>query len=142
MAEFPRDYMTAVDAHRALGISRARTYQLINMGKLPSVKHRKRVYVLTKAVEERISWQTDLDKKCVSTYEVAEFFGVHWQTVRDWVGKELLHPHTDGWGRWCHEIEEIVKFRPPGYGRSSGSRPATRTLRGVYYPEPEEWGNG
>jgi hypothetical protein len=135
-AEFPRDYITASEAIERLGVSRNRGYQMLRLGVLPSHRHNGKLYVAVSAVDERLA---DLEVRdgCITTLEVAEFFGVRRRAVDTWVHDGLLHP-TKIAAKLCYDLDEIIRFRPPGHGNPR-RLPAPRVLRGVVHPEPAEW---
>lgn len=132
------EWMTVPEVQAALGVSRQRVYQLIGWGRLPSEKVGREYRVPRSAVETRMAGDARLkSNQCISSQEVAEFFGVDVRTVRDW--------HLDGTLRarkinntLCFNPQDVITFIPPTYG-GPGRHPArkpTRTLRGRTYPPP------
>jgi len=137
------EWMTVPEAQEALGVSRQRIYQLINWGRLPGEKVGRTYRIPRAAVELRRAGDERLkSNQCISSQEVADFFGVDVRTVRDW--------HVDGSLRarkinntLCFSPQDVVTFVPPTYG-GPGRHPArkpTRTLRGRTYPVPAEQPN-
>ena len=124
---------------KLLGISRQRVYQLIEMGRLPVRRGaQRRIWVPLQAIEARLAGEQRLDStQCISTGEVAEFFGVDERTVRDWQTRGYLHA-TKINNRLCFNPAEVVAFVPPGEGGPgrSPARRGTRTIRGRYFPPP------
>jgi predicted site-specific integrase-resolvase len=128
------------EAYQRLGISKARTYQLIEMRRLPSVQTPDgRIWVPEEAIEARVAGKQRLgSSQCVSTTEVADFHGVDTKTVREWHAEGLLNASRIR-NRLCFSPQDVVTFVPPTYngpGRLPKRRP-TRTLRGRVYPTPE-----
>ena len=139
----PGEWMTVPEAQAALGVSRQRIYQLINWGRLPGEKVGREYRISRAAVELRRAGDERLkSNQCITSQEVAEFFGVDVRTVRDW--------HIDGVLRarkinntLCFSPQDVITFVPPTYG-GPGRHPArkpTRTLRGRTYPPPAEQPN-
>lgn len=137
----PHGYTSIPDAVVQLGISRQRVYQLVRMGILPSERRGNRVWVPQAAIDARLAAEGRLNSnQCVSTREVADFFGVDLSTVHEWRRQGLLNPSKVN-NTLCFDINEVIKLVPPrartGTGRTPGKRP-TRTLRGRYFPEPPD----
>lgn len=77
---------------------------------------------------------------CVSTADVAAFFGVDPKTVRDWHIRGLLKAKEKIHNRLCFEVALVAQFQPPTTRGPRGRYPKrtpTRTLNGVYYPIPQ-----
>lgn len=138
-AEQAKDWLTVPEATKALGVSRQRVYQLIGWGRLPAEKVGRTYRIPRAAVEMRMAGDELLNSnQCVTSQEVAEFFGVDVRTVRDW--------HVDGSlkarkinNQLCFNPADVIVYIPKTYG-GPGRHPAhrpTRTLRGRYYPPPE-----
>lgn len=136
--EAERNWLTVPEAQKALGVSRQRIYQLIGWGRLPAEKAGRTYRIPRSAVEMRMAGDERLkSNQCVTSQEVAEFFGVDVRTVRDW--------HVDGSLKakkinnvLCFSPNDVITFIPPTYG-GPGRHPArkpTRTLRGRFYPAP------
>ena len=135
----PRNHISVNETMEMLGISRQRVYQLVGLGRLPSRKEGGRVWIPRAAVEDRIAGEQRLaSNQCVTTQEVAEFFGVNERTVRDWVTNAGLHCTSIN-NVLCFEPLIVAAFVPPsstgGAGRNP-KNPGTRTIRGRHYPEP------
>jgi excisionase family DNA binding protein len=128
----PPGYITVAEAAGILGISTQITYSLVYQGRLPHLRRVNRVFVEEAAVMRRA---TDIARRrdCLRIDEVAEFFGVHEETVRTWHARRLLHTEKIA-NKLCFDLAEVVAFIPPG-GRPSANAP-TRTIRGRYYPPP------
>jgi len=128
----PAGYISVGEAARMLGVTTQVLYTLIYRNGIPYRRRGSRVWVLRAAVEER---RASLARRgsCIRIDEVAEFFGVHPETVRTWHLTSLLHAEKIA-NQLCFDLAEIIKFVPPG-GRPSAHAP-TRTIRGVFYPEP------
>ena len=136
----PRGHVSVNDAMKMLNVSRARVYQLIGLGRLPHRKVGQRVWVPVSAVEARLAGEQRLaSNQCVSTQEVADFFGVNERTVREWQVTGAL-PATIINNQLCFDPGAVVKFKPPssfgGAGRSP-KRKGTRTINGRYFPPPK-----
>lgn len=138
MSDAASEYMTVPEVQQALGVSRQRIYQLIGWGRLPASKVGREYRIPRAAVELRMAGDERLkSNQCITTQEVAEFFGVDARTVRDW--------HIDGSLRaqkinntLCFSPNDVIKFVMPtvgGPGRNP-ARKGTRTLRGRTYPPP------
>lgn len=119
-----------------LGVSRQRVYQLIGLGRLPSRKEGNRIWIPQNAIQDRIAGEQRLgSNQCVTTQEVADFFGVNERTVRAWHDAGLIRALMIN-NQLCFAPTDIIKFAPP-YNAGAGRPPkraATRTLRGRYYP--------
>jgi excisionase family DNA binding protein len=138
-ADVAGEWMTVPEAQAALGVSRQRIYQLIGWGRLPAEKVGRTYRIPTAAVQLRAAGDQRLkSNQCITSQEVADFFGVDVRTVRDW--------HIDGSLRaqkinntLCFSPTDVISFVPPTYG-GPGRHPArkpSRTLRGRTYPAPE-----
>ena len=137
MSSQPKGTMSVPDAQKALAISRQRLYQLIAMGRVPSIKTDDgRVWIPITAVEKRVAGNRRLgSNQCITTREVADFFGVDHRTVRDWFTQGRLKASKIN-NRLCFAPADVIAFVPPTEG-SAGRNPArtpTRTLRGRVYP--------
>ena len=137
----PPGHVSIPEAQRVLGIARQRVYQLIEMGRIESLRTPDgRVWVPMKALEKRQAGKDRLSSgQCISTKEVADFFGVDMKTVREWAGLGLLHSVKIA-NRLCFSPAEITKFVPPTSMGGPGRPPAragTRTLRGKVYALPK-----
>jgi excisionase family DNA binding protein len=132
------EWLTVPEATEALGISRQRVYQLINWGRLPGEKVGRTYRIPRAAVELRLAGEKQLNSnQCVSTKEVAEFFGVDVRTVRDWHVDGYLKARKIG-NTLCFAPQDVITFVMPTIG-GPGRHPAhtgTRTLRGRHYPAP------
>ena len=140
MKNAPDGHVSVQEAVAMLGITKARIYQLIDMGRLPSLRTAdKRIWIPLEAIELRNAGKQRLGSvNCVTTQEVADFHGVETKTVREWYGEGLLRASRIG-NRLCFSPNDIINFVPPTYGgpgRLPKRRP-TRTLRGRVYPTPE-----
>jgi len=135
-----RDWMTVPEAQQALGVSRQRVYQLIGWGRLKATKVGATYRVDRSSVELRNAGGARLNSsQCVTSTEVADFFGVDVKTVRGWVDHGDLRARKIN-NRLCFNPDDVVRFVPPTYG-GPGRHPArkpTRTLRGRVYPPPAE----
>lgn len=132
----PANHMSVPEVQRALGISRQRVYQLIGWGRLPHTKVGRLYFIPSSAVEDRQAADDRLSsKQCVTTQEVADFFGVETRTVRDWYANGALRGQKIN-NRLCFNPGDVIAFHPPylgGVGRSP-TRTGTRTLWGRHYP--------
>jgi len=137
------EYLTVPETQAALGVSRQRIYQLIGWGRLPAEKVGRTYRIPRAAVELRMAGEERLaSNQCVTSKEVAEFFGVDVRTVRDWHVAGTLKARKIS-NTLCFNPADVIAFVPPTYG-GAGRHPAhkpTRTLRGRYYPAPEVEGN-
>lgn len=137
----PPGHVSIAEAVRQLGIARQRVHQLIRMGILAGVQGDDgRWYVPQYALDERRALlQHQNSTQCISTKEVADFFGVDIKTVRGWYHAKLLKGQMFGGrkGKLCFAVADIVKFIPPTFGWRK--RPPTRILRGRYHPPPRGW---
>ena len=131
-------WLTVPETQKALGISRQRVYQLINWGRLPGEKVGRTYRIPREAVELRMAGEEKLkSSQCVSTKEVAEFFGVDVRTVRDWHVAGFLKARKIS-NTLCFNPTDVISFVMPTIG-GPGRHPArkgTRTLRGRHYPPP------
>lgn len=117
-----------------LGIARSNVYRLIDTNMLPAMQRRGRYWIPSSAVEARLASLHALDTS-ITTAEVAEFFGVHPQTVAEWHRTGQIRAQRIS-NILCFEAADVVAFVPKseiGLGRAPAHEP-TRTLRGVYYP--------
>lgn len=134
----PPGHVTVPEAQAMLGITRQRLYQLIAMGRIPSQKVGRRIWIPQSAINQRLAGGQRLESNnCISASEVAEFFGVDVRTVREWYGAGLLKA-TKVFNRLCFTPTDIAAFIPPSSG-GAGRYPArtgTRKLRGRVYPRP------
>lgn len=134
----PPGHVSVNDAMILLGISRQRVYQLVGLRRLPSTKVAGRVWIPMSAVEERLAGERRLtSNQCVTTQEVADFFGVNERTIREWHAIGALKATTIN-NQLCFAPTDVAAFVPPysgGAGRSPGKK-ATRTIRGRYFPPP------
>jgi len=131
-------WMTVPEAQEALGISRQRVYQLIGWGRLPAEKIGRNYRIPRGAVELRMAGEERKNSsQCITSQEVADFFGVDVRTVRDWHIYGAIKA-TKINNTLCFSPGDVISFKPPTYG-GPGRHPArepTRTLRGRHYPEP------
>jgi len=137
----PPDTVTVPEAAGLLRISAQRVYQLINWGRLPgSAKVGRQYYIPVAAIEARLAADRRLaSNQCITSQEVAEFFGVDVRTVRLWYTDGELKA-TKISNTLCFAPSDIIAFVPKTYG-GPGRHPArrpTRTLRGRYYPPPAD----
>lgn len=134
----PPGHVSVNDVMHLLGISRQRVYQLVGLRRLASTKVAGRVWIPMSAVEDRLAGEKRLrSNQCVTTQEVADFFGVNERTVREWQVTGALKALTIN-NQLCFAPNDIAAFVPPssgGAGRNPGKR-ATRTIRGRYFPPP------
>lgn len=135
----PKGYVSVNEAMDMLAVSRQRVYQLVGLGRLPHRKVGNRVWIPRRAVEDRLAGEQRLaSNQCISTQEVAEFFGVNERTVREWQVTGALKAMTIN-NQLCFNPVDVIKFSPPsaqgGAGRPS-KNPGTRTIRGQYFPLP------
>src|SRR6478736_7294895 len=102
MTKPPDGHVSVQEAVQMLGITKARTYQLIEMGRLAHLRTAdKRVWVPLTAIEARLAGKQKLGSSlCVTTKEVADFHGVDTKTVREWFGDGLLRASRIG-NRLC-----------------------------------------
>lgn len=131
----PPGTVSVPEACRQLGVGRQRLYQLVEMGRLGAVRDGRRLWVLQESINARRAGRSRLEStQCITTQEVADFFGVDERTVREWYRMGQLHAHRIN-NRLCFSPGDVITFDPPGHsaGRPPG-RVATRTLRGRYYP--------
>jgi len=137
------EWMTVPEVQAALGVSRQRVYQLIGWGRLPAEKVGRTYRIPTSAVQLRLAGDERLkSSQCVTSAEVADFFGVDVRTVRDWQIAGALKARKIN-NTLCFSPQDVVTFVPPTYG-GPGRNPArkpTRTLRGRVYPPPAEQPN-
>ena len=137
-------WMTVPETQEALGVSRQRIYQLINWGRLPAEKVGRTYRVSREAVELRMAGDDRLrSNQCVTSKEVAQFFGVDVRTVRDWHLDGVLKARKIN-NTLCFSPADVIAFVPPTFGGGPGRHPArkgTRTLRGRTYPLPAEHPN-
>ena len=124
-------------------MSRQRVYQLIGWGRLPAEKVGRTYRIPREAVARRVAGDQRLrSNQCVTSQEVADFFGVDVRTVRDWhINNELRARKINN--TLCFNPVDVIKFVPKTYG-GPGRHPArrpTRTLRGRHYPLPSEHPN-
>ena len=135
----PAGHMGVTEASIALGVSRQRIYQLIREERLPSKKLSNRYWVPVSAVLARRNAEEKLrSDECITTQEVADFFGVNERTVRDWNNLGLLTATSIN-NTLCFQPADVIAFAPPGSLGGAGRPPArkpTRSLRGKRYPEP------
>lgn len=135
--------MSVDEVAARLGIARANGYRLVNSGMLPSLRRNGRVWVPISAVEARLQSRRMLETECITSAEVAEFFGVNNKTVLEWHRHGHLRA-TRISNILCFSAQDVVNFVPKsdlGLGRKPVNEP-TRTLRGVHYPPPTERGTG
>lgn len=136
----PGEWMTVPEAQEALGVSRQRVYQLIGWGRIPAEKVGRTYRIPRAAVELRRAGNDRLESnQCVTSQEVAEFFGVDVRTVRDWHIEGTLKARKIN-NTLCFSPTDVITFVPPTYG-GPGRHPArkpSRTLRGRFYPPPAE----
>jgi hypothetical protein len=122
-----------------LGLSRQRVYQLVALGRLPARKVGARVWISLAAVQDRLAGQQRLaSNQCVTTQEVADFFGVNERTVRGWHDDGSL-PATAINNQLCFAPADVAAFVPPYSAGGSGRTPrrtATRMINGRHYPLP------
>lgn len=136
----PPNSVTVPEAAQLLGITAQRVYQLIGWGRLPgTAKVGSRYYIPVAAVERRIAEDQRLaSNQCITSQEVAEFFGVDVRTVRLWYTDGDLKAHKIN-NILCFHPEDIAGFIPPTFKGGPGRHPArrgTRTIRGRYFPPP------
>jgi excisionase family DNA binding protein len=133
------DWMTVPETQAALGVSRQRVYQLIGWGRLPAEKVGRTYRIPRAAVELRQAGDARLkSNQCITSQEVAEFFGVDVRTVRDWHIAGTLRARKIN-NTLCFAPQDVITFVPPTYQGGPGRHPArkpTRTLRGRTYPPP------
>jgi hypothetical protein len=139
MMPAPPGYVSVKEAQEILGLSRQRAYQLVDLGRLASRKTADgRLWVSMESIAARqANVQALGSNNCITSQEVADFFGVDDKTVRTWHTSGLLRARKFN-NRLCFSTNDIIKFVPPSSGHA-GRNPArapTRTLRGRYYPEP------
>lgn len=132
----PPNYVSLNEAARMLGISGPTTGRLVTRGKLAAVRRNRRVWVAVESIQARLADRERLEHDCLTIEEVADFFGVHRETVRVWHLKGLL-PAESIEATLCFDTTDVVTFRPPPGGRNPVRVP-TRTLRGVHYPASAE----
>ena len=140
----PPGHVGIAEAVRQLGIARQRVHQLIRMGILAGVQADDgRWYVPQHALDERRALlQHQNSTQCITTKEVADFFGVDIKTVRGWYHAKLLKGRMFGGrkGKLCFSTTDVVNFVPPSFGWRR--KPPTRILRGRHHPEPPGWPQG
>jgi hypothetical protein len=140
----PPGHVSIAEAVRQLGIARQRVHQLIRMGLLAGTQaDDKRWYVPQEAINERRALlQHQNSTQCITTREVADFFGVDVKTVRAWYHAKLLKGTMYGGrkGKLCFSTADVVSFVPPSLGWRR--KPPTRTLRGRTFPPPPGWPAG
>lgn len=111
---------------------------------MDAVRRGDRLWVPEGAIRSRLARNKRLSSAdCVSTAEVAAFFGVDPKTVRDWYGRGLLRAKEKIHNRLCFEVATVAQFQPPTTKSPRGRYPKrtpTRTLNGVYYPTPPRKG--
>lgn len=134
----PPDSLTVAETAEALGVSVQRVYQLINWGRLSATKVGARYYVPIAEVDARIAGDQRLaSNQCITSSEVAAFFGVDVRTVRDWYAAGELRGSKIN-NQLCFAPQDVITFIPKTFGGPGRhpARKATRTLRGRVYPLP------